>query len=48
MVCMLDLHKSCYLHVYLLGKGRGGGGGGYLSRAQFFEWQITLSDGCEN
>ena len=28
MVCMLDLHKSCYLHVYLLGKGRGGGGGG--------------------
>ena len=27
MVCMLDLHKSCYLHVYLLGKEREGGGG---------------------
>ena len=26
MVCMLDLHKSCYLHVYLLGKEREGGG----------------------
>ena len=46
MVCMLDLHKSCYLHVYLLRKGRGGGG--YLSRAQFLKGQITLSDGCEN
>ena len=22
---LLDLHKSCYLHVYLLRKGRGGG-----------------------
>ena len=48
MVCMLDLHKSCYLQVYLLGKEREGGGGGYLSRAQFFKGQITLSDGCEN
>ena len=47
MVCMLDLHKSCYLLVYLLGKEREGGGG-YLSRAQFFKGQITLSDGCEN
>ena len=46
MVCMLDLHKSCYLHVYLLGKEREGGV--YLSRAQFFKGQITLSDGCEN